>query len=133
MNIGTDQLFWAHLFDGAEADGDILQVGAYRSAPINDFWAVMEDGAEYPVESFPSEQEALDWMVGEAISRSHQQDHHLIRALKAADPRDRESLTKWLVAKKTIDEAARSGGPMGALHHLGERLDDEALSNARSG
>ena len=55
--------FWAGLFNSAEKDGESLRIGEYRSAPINDFWAVLRDDADYAVDSFKSEQLALDWMV----------------------------------------------------------------------
>ena len=77
MSNGTvdNRTFWTGLFNSAEKDGETLRVGEYRSAPINDFWVVMKDNAEYPVVIgkghrihsatgiLESQQEALDWMV----------------------------------------------------------------------
>jgi hypothetical protein len=64
MNGTVDsRTFWADLFNSAEKDGESLRVGEYRSAPINAFWAVLKDGADYAAESFESEQLAVDWMV----------------------------------------------------------------------
>ena len=65
MSNGTvdSRTFCAVLFDAAEKNGEALRVGEYRSAPVNDFWAVLRDDADYAVDSFKSEQLALDWMV----------------------------------------------------------------------
>tara|TARA_R110000787_G_scaffold115043_2_gene224931 strand:+ start:321 stop:536 length:216 start_codon:yes stop_codon:yes gene_type:complete len=64
------------LFNSAEKDGETLRVGEYRSAPINDFWAVLKDNAEYPNATgiLESQQEALDWMVEAVRERQRDQD-----------------------------------------------------------
>ena len=64
------------LFDSAERDGEVLRVGEYRSAPINSFWAVLKDGAEYPsidAGVLESQQVALDWMVETAREQARQE------------------------------------------------------------
>ena len=63
FNLDVTTWFWTHLFESADKDGDVLKVGDYRCAPINDFWAVLAYGAAFPVQSFMTRQEALDWMV----------------------------------------------------------------------
>ena len=78
MSNGTvdSRTFWTGLFDSAERDGEVLRVGEYRSAPINSFWAVLKDGAEYPsidAGVLESQQVALDWMVETAREQARQE------------------------------------------------------------
>ena len=77
MSNGTvdNRTFWSGLFISAEKDGEVLRVGEYRSAPINDFWAVLKDNAEYPSATgiLESQQEALDWMVETVRERQREQ------------------------------------------------------------
>jgi hypothetical protein len=70
-----NRTFWSGLFNSAEKDGEVLRVGEYRSAPINDFWAVLKDNAEYPSATgiLESQQEALDWMVETVRERQREQ------------------------------------------------------------
>ena len=78
MSNGTvdSRTFWTGLFDSAERDGEVLRGGEYRSAPINSFWAVLKDGAEYPsidAGVLESQQVALDWMVETAREQARQE------------------------------------------------------------
>jgi len=64
MTVVDSKTFWTGAFDADEAEGLTVRVGPFRCAPVNEKWAVMLDGAEYPNgELYASCQEAIDFMV----------------------------------------------------------------------
>ena len=64
MTKVDSKTFWTEAFDADEAEGLTVRVGPFRTAPMNEKWAIMRDGAEYPPgKVFDTRQEAIDFMV----------------------------------------------------------------------
>ena len=83
MTVVDSKTFWTGAFDGDEARGLTVRVGPFRCAPVNEKWAVMLDGAEYPNgHTWDTRQEAIDFMV---------KDFFLGGALTAAMRREEET------------------------------------------